>query len=358
MKWVCLLCRIESQVSAPWCQEYVCKPVQKIKLFSPGQRLAGVEILSVVQVLTTAAIYEGELDGKRCWIKVAHIGSPLFVNLLERELRLFYRLSKSSKSNPAICLIPFNQSKFGRRAEPRVSEMTLGNQTYNFSLYEVVRGESLRAYLNRYGKLPIEQAIWIIMKLLEVTQYLHEMHICHLALESTSIYLSGKRGTPQPLLLDGGALLSVETSGSAEAKAIMRILHRQDQCAPELTSTPPTYSFATDVYGIGVLLYEMATDQKLLHYLDGLSLDHEADNCSENRSNARGFDDWQVATITLKSVQADPEARYCDLNAFYMALREHFSAPPLSRRESRLATTVVVLLTLFALAVITLLSIS
>ncbi len=113
-------------------------------------------------------------------------------------------------------------------------------------IYELLRGESLKKKLSKAPMPPLE-ALSILAALASGLHYLHGSDLVHRDIKPSNVFL-----TPQgrPVLLD----LGVATQSGAQPSP--EFLGTPAYASPEaLRSLPQTP--ASDVYGLGLLLYEM-----------------------------------------------------------------------------------------------------
>ncbi|MBN1965211.1 MAG: serine/threonine protein kinase [Anaerolineae bacterium] len=122
-----------------------------------------------------------------------------------------------------------------------------------FILMELVEGPSLRDMLSaRRGAFPLDQAMTIFRQVAEAINYAHTQDIVHEDLRPGNVLLA--EGT-RPVVADFG---------------LRRVLGEDDLTTVELSPRAPTYmspeqasgrgvSKQTDIYSLGVMLYEMVT---------------------------------------------------------------------------------------------------
>lgn len=163
----------------------------------------------------------------------------LFVDRFHQEIRLARRLS-----NPHICRI----HDVVRHTAPGRREIVL------FAM-ELLDGETLAARLRRDGPMPMDAAIPTVRQMLEGLAIAHRAGVVHCDFKSGNVMLC--RGTDglRVVITDFGLAHSL-----SEQPGMRDLAATPAYAAPEqLKGAPPTR--ATDIFSLGVVLYEMLTGQ-------------------------------------------------------------------------------------------------
>src|SRR5207253_1696218 len=105
--------------------------------------------------------------------------------------------------------------------------------------------------------MPIRSAVELIVKLARTVQYAHEHNILHRDIKPGNILLDAKR---EPHLTDFGLARLVETESTVTRTR--EVLGTPSYMAPEQASGETRkLTSATDVYGLGAVLYQLLTGQ-------------------------------------------------------------------------------------------------
>ena len=117
---------------------------------------------------------------------------------------------------------------------------------------------SLRDLLRRHKILPLHETISIITQILQALQYAHERGLIHRDIKPDNILFKTEK---TPVLSDFG-LVKVNVDGNESLSNVMThsgvsIVGTPQYMAPEQIQGKPT--FASDIYSVGVVLYEMLT---------------------------------------------------------------------------------------------------
>ena len=131
-----------------------------------------------------------------------------------------------------------------------------------YFVMEFVRGESIMAYATRH-KLPLRERIELFMLVCEGVQHAHQKGIIHRDLKPSNVLVTVRDDHPQPKIIDFGVAKAMTQSLTE------RTLHTE---MGALVGTPEYMSpeqaemggididTRTDVYSLGVILYELLTD--------------------------------------------------------------------------------------------------
>jgi serine/threonine-protein kinase len=193
-----------------------------------------------------------------------------------------------------------------------------------FYVMPLVEGESLRAHLEQTGPLPTDEAVRLVAEVAGALDYAHAEGILHRDLKPENILLS--RG--HALLADFGIARAAgdsadrltQTGTSIGTPAYMS----PEQCTGERDLGP-----ASDVYGLGCILYELlagtppftgATYEAIL--VKRFTQD------APRASAARADTPPQVDAAIARALARDPAARFDSASAFARALTAPAAAAP------------------------------
>ena len=135
----------------------------------------------------------------------------------------------------------------------RVFDLGEGPGT-KFLTMEFVEGENLAELMKREGRLPTELIIRILRQVCQGLGAAHEQGVLHRDLKPANVMISHD---DRVLLTDFGIAKSLEQTGMTQAGEIMGTPHYM---SPEQVKGEPV-DIRSDIYSLGVMLYEMATGQ-------------------------------------------------------------------------------------------------
>jgi serine/threonine-protein kinase len=180
-----------------------------------------------------------EQTGKTVVVKIpslALIGDPATFSRYQRELEIGQRLE-----------------------HPGVQKLIASGQLRGGAPYMVldyVPGESMRAYLSAHAPLPIDEAVRLAAELADTLQYCHERGVVHRDLKPENLYI-----TPEGHIVVGDfGIALLQGARRLTFQRLTNTVGTPDYMAPEQVSGERGDA-RTDVYAVGVLLYEMLTGQ-------------------------------------------------------------------------------------------------
>lgn len=204
-----------------------------------GTVLAGrYELLEIVGQGGMATVYRARRtsDGKLVAVKVLrepYAHDQEFVQRFQREAQ-----AAASLSHPNV--VPVLDS--GEDGAVR------------FLVMEYVEGEDLKSHLRRCGVLPAPRAAAIAAAVCQALQYAHAQGIVHRDIKPQNILLTS---TGQVKVTDFGIARALSAATITETGTVLGSVH---YLSPEQARGEPVTA-ASDLYALGVVLYEMLTGQ-------------------------------------------------------------------------------------------------
>ena len=197
-----------------------------------------------------------------------------------------------------------------------------------------VEGGQLDAVAKR-EPIPIRRAVELIVKLTRTVHYAHERGILHRDIKPGNILLDAKG---EPHLTDFGLARLVEPESTVTQT--VEVIGTPSYMAPEQAAgNNATVSSATDVYGIGAVLYQLLTGQPpfaggTTYETIKLVLDTEPQ--PPRLLNPKV--DRDLSTICLKCLEKDPQRRYSSALALAEDLERWLKHEPIAARRTGLLT--------------------
>src|SRR5262249_55665073 len=133
-----------------------------------------------------------------------------------------------------------------------------------YLVMELLKGHTLTAEMRKRKIFPIERIAQILPPVCEVLGKAHSMGIVHRDVKPDNIFLHRDDKGETVKVVDFGIAKLMETSGSLEIKDLTAsggIIGTPTYMAPERLEGKP-YDGRSDVYSLGVLLYEMLCGQR------------------------------------------------------------------------------------------------
>jgi serine/threonine protein kinase len=205
----------------------------------------------------------GQLLGERYRI-VGEIGKGGMATVYVAEHMLIGRLVAIKVLHPqfaenAECVRRFlaEGRTVGTLGHPNIVESTDMGFTANgapFMVLELLDGRNLEEEIHRCGKLPIARAVHIAQQIASALAAAHARGVIHRDLKTPNIFLIDPGGRDHVKVLDFGISKFLETTGKTQRGML---LGTPSFMSPEQVSDPGSVDRRTDVYSLGVILYEM-----------------------------------------------------------------------------------------------------
>jgi serine/threonine protein kinase len=236
----------------------------------------------------------------------------------------------------------------------RLYDAGVSNSGQPYLAMEYVPGTTLVAHCEAQ-RATIRERLQLFLQVLDAVQFAHAQLIVHRDLKPSNILV-----TPggRVVLLDFG-IAKLLSEDAPEHTALTHLAGRPftpDYASPEQITGLPL-STATDIYSLGVLLYELLTGvhpygprKTSLAQIQQAILTQDPPRPSQvpltetiaelRRSTSRKLASaltGDVDTVVLKALKKDPTERYNSVNAFAQDIRNHLQSLPVSARpDSRL----------------------
>jgi len=282
---------------------------------SPGPRVHTAQHSSLIggRYQIVSRIGQGGM-GKVYKVTHAHLSRTFALKIISNQVaetdearELFYREARfaSAMSHPSItAVVDFGEDE----------------KVGMFMVMEFVDGEPLNRILFREKRIGIRKACEIVLQVSEALHYIHKQNVVHCDIKTENILISeedheGKRSKMVAKLLDFGLARSLTAS-----RASTSLSGTPHYVAPERIRGQPA-SPASDVYGVGILLYELICgavpwDGPVQKILAG-----HLDEIPKPPSQIVDGLDPALETLILHALEKHPQNRHKDMAAFIYELR-------------------------------------
>ena len=125
-----------------------------------------------------------------------------------------------------------------------------------YYLMPFVEGESLRERLSKHGELPVQEAVRILIEVVDALAYAHSRGVVHRDIKPDNVLLSGRHA----LVTDFGVAKAVsEATGRQKLTTLGVALGTPQYMAPEQATADPHVDQRADIYAVGCMAYELLT---------------------------------------------------------------------------------------------------
>lgn len=241
--------------------------------------------------------------GRDVALKMLHGGqnaTTLALSLFQEEIRVFARLD-----HPHV--VPIYEA--GEHAHQLYFTMKL------------LPGD-LKSQIGRFAGDPVGAAT-LVEKIALAVRHLHQRGILHRDLKPANILLDAEE-PPNPYVADFGVAKRIGEDGQLLRTSV--VVGTPAYMAPEQAAGKEV-TWATDVYSLGVILYEMLT-QRLPFEGYTQEVAQAKQTPPKNPSALDPRIDRDLARICLRCVAKDPEHRYPSAAALATALQRYLSGEP------------------------------
>ena len=219
-----------------------------------------------------------------------------------------------------------------RLSHPHIARLLDGGVTEEGRPYfamEYVEGTPITTYC-RSRELPVEAMLALFLDVIEAVSYLHRNLIVHRDLKPSNILVDG---AGQVKLLDFGIakLLAEEAGAGGRTRTGQQLLTPQYAAPEQLANDPVTT--ATDVYALGVVLYELLTGSRP-HERAALDLAALQNEDTAPPSVFRQGLSRDLDTICLKALRPEPQRRYASAEQLGQDIERYLQGLPVRARPS------------------------
>jgi serine/threonine-protein kinase len=250
-----------------------------------------------------------------------------------------YKAAHVRNGGVAVVKIPYDQfqndrrfiERFRREAELgqkllhdniiRIYEYGTSKGGLTYIAMEYLPGIDLRGYLDRYGTMPIKEALWTVVQVCRALGYAHDKGVIHRDIKPENIMLpDNKKGKGKVVLMDFGV---------AHAAYLGTVGTRSTYLGTPYYMSPDQISRRkvdgrSDIYSLGVVFFEMLTGQRPFDDADPLKvlIKHRESPPPKPRSFNRKIP-TALERIVLKMLAKRPTDRYKSVEALVAALKRY-----------------------------------
>lgn len=214
----------------------------------------------------------------------------------------------------------------------RVLDCGRDNDTWHpYIAMELLEGSTLAKVLAAEGQLSTGRAVALARNLLTALAHAHAHGVLHRDLKPENVLVTSRDGAPRAVLIDFGLAHLLDEAGLT---ARGMCIGSPSYLAPERLAGDQ-YNARTDLYGVGVLLYEMLAGEKPFQ---GNSVDEILVNCRLRPARPlraiRKDVSRSLERVITRAMAKDPEKRFADAEDMLAALDDIPVLEELAQRTS------------------------
>jgi serine/threonine-protein kinase len=198
---------------------------------------------------------------------------------------------------------------------------------------EWLEGRTLGEVVAATGALPVDEVAQVMRRLLRAVESLHQRGVVHADLKAENIMLCPHEGGTRVRLVDLGAA-HIDGVGVAEPG---EVFGTPGYVAPELVHGG-VVSPSTDVYALGVLLFEMLTGQSPFYGTDLLDVVEQQTRRRIPRPSAARRDGCEISAaldaVVVTALAPSPSRRFPDVALMCLAFEEAILVTARTRASS------------------------
>jgi hypothetical protein len=243
-------------------------------------------------------------------------------------------IAGSSFSPEFVARFQSEAQRAARMQHPNIVTIHEIGATDRFSYFsmQLVEGETMADRLRRDGRMAPTQAAATLRVLAEAVEYAHELNVLHLDLKPANVLVNADN---RLFIADFGLARPLD---AALASEIDEISGTPSYMAPEqIEIRRHRLSRATDIYGLGAMLYELLSGRPPFRGSDANDTLRKVlqDAPAPLRAQVPGLS-RDLEAICLKCLAKEPAQRYASARALALDLGRYLDGHPISIRQPSL----------------------
>jgi len=211
---------------------------------------------------------------------------------------------------------------------------TDGKPSQPFFTMELIDGVSLNEFTAQ-RKPSTNARLTLIANVCDAVQYAHQRGVIHRDLKPANIMVDNE-GNPKVVDFGIARIIDADKAANTMQTVTGQLIGTLPYMSPEqIAGDPANVDSRTDVYSLGVILYELLSGQ-MPHDLSNTSLPEAARLVQETGITRLGTHDrslrGDIETIVAKALEKEPERRYSSASELAADIRRFLSDQPIVAR--------------------------
>jgi tetratricopeptide (TPR) repeat protein len=244
-------------------------------------------------------------------------------------------LSRGTDTEAALSRFRAERRILAGLQHPNVARLLDGGATESGLPYFVMEYVDGRPLLEYASPLSIHQRLELFRSVCAAVQYAHQNLVVHRDLKPGNILVTAD-GVPKLLDFGIAKLLDPEAAGSTMTLTGVGVrLMTPDYASPEQVRGEPVTT-ATDVYSLGVVLYELLTGGRPHHIESSSPTAIERAICLEEPKKPSSLNrhlDPDLDNIVLLALRKELQRRYASVEQFSEDIRRYLEGRPVQARK-------------------------
>jgi len=258
----------------------------------------------------------------------------------EYQQQVAIKLVRAAAASPNT-MLRFKRERqiLARLAHPNIARLLDGGSTADgvpYLVMEFIEGEPITAWCQEHA-LSVEERLRLFLPLCDAVEFAHKRLVVHRDLKPANILVS-EEGVPKLLDFGIAKLLDANEAGDAATQTGFEIM-TPEYAAPEQVLGEPV-SPAADVYGLGLILYEMLTGhqaQKMTGYSAGTIAETVCQRAPAAPASWNAQLAGDVDSIIRMAIRKEPDRRYRSTGELARDIERHLNGRPVHARPDTLA---------------------
>ncbi len=290
--------------------------LQPASVIQIGQVISGkYKLLRLLGDGGMGSVYEAqhEVLGTRVAIKVLHADLARRPGLIERFLQEARVAAQIDSPNVV-----------------RVSDVDRTPDGIAYLVMEILQGEPLSAVLERDRKVPITTAVEYTRQILSALEAAHALGVTHRDLKPENVFVTFAGGKPVVKIIDFGIAKLRTPSTTGRSLTVAGItMGTAEYMAPEQAFSADKADARSDVYAVGVMLYEMISGERPVSGDDARVIAVKVER-GEVKPLVHAAPDVprELAGLVHRAMAARPDIRFQTASEMRIALEAVKLSPP------------------------------